>query len=283
MRRVWWVLLALAAALVTVPGVASGVASAERSAERPAFQLPFPCGSVWQLNTWGHDPALDMVVDGNTGSDGLPVLASAAGTVSATYRDNGSGNTIQINHGGGWFTAYYHLKDAPDAYVKKGDRVAVGAAIGRIGTSGASNWAHLHYEQRYLAKGDFTDERHRVPSLLDGVRYSGPNASWTGVVSRNCAGAPPAWQDCPSGYVCFYDGPDGTGSVCRSDSDQPVSSCGFRRSYFNNGSPQPGYDHVQVSFQGGGGLCLHRGWTEGRGSLPDGGKVVEGFVWRGEC
>ncbi|MFI9332981.1 peptidoglycan DD-metalloendopeptidase family protein [Kitasatospora sp. NPDC052868] len=291
MRRTWVGLLAWLAAVALISVVAPGAAAAETGpaaaagppSERPAFQLPFPCGTAWRLDTWGHNPALDMVVEGNTGSDGLPVLASAAGTVSAVYQDAGSGNTVQISHGNGWFTAYYHLKDDPAAYVRKGDRVAPDTTIGRIGTSGSSGWAHLHYEQRYLASGDFTDERHRVPALLDGVEYSGPGATWPSVTSHNCTAAPAAWQDCPSGYVCFYSGPDGTGSVCRSDTDQPASTCGLRRSFFNNGTPQPGYDHVQVYFREGGSLCLHYGWTEGRGELPAGGRTVDRFEWRGEC
>lgn len=160
-------------------------------AAKPLFQLPFPCGTNWQLNTWGHNPALDIVVEGNTGSDGLPVLPSAAGTVAATYWTNGSGNTIQINHGNGWFTAYYHLKDDPATYVKKGDAVQPSTRIGRIGTSGASTWSHLHYEQRYLASGDFTDESHRVPVHFDGVEYAGDAKEWPTVTSRNCTGTPP--------------------------------------------------------------------------------------------
>lgn len=220
------------------------------AAAKPLFQLPFPCGTNWQLNTWGHNPALDIVVERNTGSDGLPVLPSAAGTVSATYWTDGSGNTIQISHGNGWFTAYYHLKDDPATYVKKGDAVQPSTQIGRIGTSGASDWSHLHYEQRYLASGDFTDESHRVPAHFDGVEYAGAAKEWPSVTSRNCTGTPPpAWRDCPPGYVCFYSGADGTGTVCRSAGDEPRSTCGQRASFFNNGTPQPGYDHVQVYFR----------------------------------
>ncbi|MGW6914465.1 peptidoglycan DD-metalloendopeptidase family protein [Kitasatospora sp. NPDC054939] len=252
------------------------------AAGKPAFQLPFPCGTTWELHTYGHNPALDIMVEGNTGSDGRPVLASAAGTVSAAYWDNGSGNTLQISHGNGWFTAYYHLQDDPAAYVKKGDAVLPSTQIGRIGRT-ATRWAHLHYEQRYSATGDFTDESHRVPVHFDGVEYAGTNKDWPAVTSRNCTGAPPAWQDCPPGDVCFYSGADGTGTVCRSAVDQPNAGCGLRRSYFNNGTPQPGWDHVQVYFREGGSLCLHRGWDEGRGNLPDGGRTVDRFEWRGEC
>ncbi|KOU29054.1 peptidase inhibitor family I36 protein, partial [Streptomyces sp. WM6368] len=94
---------------------------------------------------------------------------------------------------------------------------------------------------------------------------------------------PPAWQDCPAGNVCFYSGPDGTGTVCRSAGDEPRSTCGLRRSFFNNGTTQPGFDHVQVYFKEGGSACLHRGWDEGRGNLPAGGRTIDRFHWRGEC
>ncbi|MGR4852128.1 peptidoglycan DD-metalloendopeptidase family protein [Streptomyces sp. LARHCF252] len=276
---------------------ASGSASAAGSASadgasvtqapppgKPAFQMPFSCQSQWQLNTYdaGHDPALDIVVKGNTGSDGLPVQASAAGTVTATYWDNGSGNTIQVKHAGGWFTAYYHLKDAPDRYVKKGDKVQPSTRIGRIGASGGTSWAHLHYEQRYLATGDFTDERHRKPVHFNGLEYTGVGKQWPSVTSANC-GDSAAWKDCPPGSVCFYSGTDGTGSVCRTDSDDPSSACGLRKSFFNNGNVQEGYDHVQVTFVEGGGACLHRGWDEGRGNFASGGRTIDSVRWRGEC
>lgn len=268
LRRLRVVVLMCVAGLVLAGAPASAAAQGATAAAKPQFQLPFPCGTTWEMHTWGHNPALDIVVEGNTGSDGLPVLASAAGVVSATYWNNGSGNTIQISHGNGWFSAYYHLKDDPAAYVRKGDAVQPSTRIGRIGTSGASDWSHLHYEQRYLASGDFTDESHRVPVHFDGVEYTGPARDWPSVTSRNCSGTPAAWQDCPPGSVCFYSGADGTGTVCRSAADEPNSTCGLRRSFFNNGTQQPGYDHVQVYFKEGGSACLHFGWDEGRGNLP---------------
>lgn len=209
-------LRALLLAGVAVLGLAGGTVSAtadetsgRAAGTTAAAKPPFQCGTAWQLNTYGsdHNPELDIVVKGNTGSDGKPVLASAAGTVSATYWDNGSGNTIQISHGNGWFTAYYHLKDAPTTYVRKGQTVLPSTRIGRIGTTGASGWAHLHYEQRYLAPGDFTDERHRVAVHFDGVQYTGTNRECPDVTSRNCSDTPAAWQDCPAGSVASTPAP----------------------------------------------------------------------------
>lgn len=276
--------LALGATTASAAGEAQDSQAAQPLA-KPAFQMPFPCQTQWRLDTYdaGHDPALDIVVKGNTGSDGLPVQASAEGTVSATYVDEGSGNTIQIKHAGGWFTAYYHLKDAPDTYVKKGDKVLASTRIGRIGASGdGADWAHLHYEQRYLASGDFTDERHRKPVHFNGVEYTGVGNTWPSVTSANCSDSG-AWKDCPAGSVCFYSGTDGTGSVCRTDEDDPNSACGLRKSFFNNGNVQEGYDHVQVTFKEGGSTCLHRGWDEGRGNFASGGRTIDSVRWRGEC
>lgn len=158
-------------------------------AAKPKFQMPFKCGIKWQLNTYGakHNPALDIVAKGNPGSSGRPVYSSYKGTVAATYKDRGSGNTIQINHGNGWFTAYYHLKDKPNKYVKKGQKVRASTKIGRIGASGAAGgWAHLHYEQRYKASGNFTYEKHRKPVHFNGKLYTGKNKVWKSVTSRNC-------------------------------------------------------------------------------------------------
>lgn len=275
------VLLATLALLLGIGSLTTAAQAAAPPAGKPNFQLPFACGTKWQLNTWGHDPALDIVTEGNTGSDGKPLYASAAGTVSAVYWNNGSGNTIQIKHANGWFTAYYHLKDAPSTYVSVGQQVTGATQIGRVGTSGASSWAHLHYEQRYLASGDFTDESHRKPVHFDGVEYSGANREWASVTSGNCA-APQPWA-CPAGFVCFYSGLDGTGTVCRTDRNDSASPCGLRKSYFNNGNPQPGYDHAYVTFKEGGTSCLHFGRDEGRGNFPSGGRTISSVRWGGEC
>ncbi|MFI0977579.1 peptidoglycan DD-metalloendopeptidase family protein [Streptomyces sp. NPDC021093] len=265
-------------------------AAGQLPAGKPDFQLPFTCGTTWQLNAYDespdpkydHNPALDIVAEGNPGSDGRPVLASAAGKVSAMYFDAGSGNTIQLSHGNGWFTAYYHLEAEKTPLVTVGQEVKLGTRIGRVGATGNANgWAHLHYEQRYLASGDFTYERDRVPVHFNGVQYTGENGVWPSVKSANCA-TPQPYQ-CQPGFVCFYAETDGKGSVCSTDRNTPVSNCGLRKSYFNNGNPQEGYDHVRLTFKEGGGQCLHRGWTEGHGNFPEGGRTITSVTWGPEC
>ncbi|MFC9390141.1 peptidoglycan DD-metalloendopeptidase family protein [Streptomyces venezuelae] len=264
-----------AASAAASPSVATAPAEA---AAKPAFQMPFPCGTQWQLNSYdaGHDPALDIVAKGNPGSDGKPVLASAPGTVTAVYWDAGAGNVVQIRHGGGWFSVYYHLESPVVA--KVGQQVAATTRIGSIGRTGANSggWAHLHYEQRYLASGDFTDESHRRPVHFDGTLYTGVGSEWKSVTSANCSTTTP-WQNCPAGYVCFYQNADGTGSVCRTDRDDSALGCGVRKSYFNNGMVDPGYDRVRVN---GSGPCLER---TARGALPGGGLTVTAVRWVGSC
>lgn len=68
-----------------------------------------------------------------------PARAVAAGTVKIG-KDNGK-FTVQINHGGGFGTGYYHLKNI---LVKKGDRVVKGQALGYPGCAGTDT-THLHF------------------------------------------------------------------------------------------------------------------------------------------
>lgn len=76
-------------------------------------------------------------------SEGTPVVAAAAGTVS--YSDSSAlGQVIRVTHEGGYATQYAHLsrKSAP-----AGSTVAQGDLIGYSGNTGTqSTGAHLHFE-----------------------------------------------------------------------------------------------------------------------------------------
>ena len=50
-----------------------------------------------------------------------------------------------IKHNDGWVTAYAH---ADKITVKKGQKVAKGATIGTVGTSGGVSTPQLHFETR---------------------------------------------------------------------------------------------------------------------------------------
>jgi murein DD-endopeptidase MepM/ murein hydrolase activator NlpD len=76
---------------------------------------------------------------------GNPVVAPADGYVIQITKDNYYGNSIQINHGGGITTLYGHLSMIE---VKPGQKVKRGEEIGKVGNTGRSLGAHLHYEIR---------------------------------------------------------------------------------------------------------------------------------------
>lgn len=76
---------------------------------------------------------------------GTPVYAAGNGTVERAGRNGGYGNYIRIRHGGGYKTAYAHLKGFAKG-IKKGARVAQGDVIGYVGSTGRSTGPHLHYE-----------------------------------------------------------------------------------------------------------------------------------------
>jgi hypothetical protein len=74
---------------------------------------------------------------------GAPVLAAADGTVVRAGVDAGYGRFIEIDHAGGMRSLYGHLS-AFEA--RPGTAVRRGQAIGRIGSTGSSTGAHLHFE-----------------------------------------------------------------------------------------------------------------------------------------
>lgn len=76
---------------------------------------------------------------------GTLISATGAGRVLRVERDRGYGLLVEIDHGHGWTTRYAHLSDTD---VKVGDVVGVGAAVGKMGASGAATGNHLHFEVR---------------------------------------------------------------------------------------------------------------------------------------
>lgn len=121
----------------------------------------WPLGTTWCYISSGYGNR-DASVSGNAfhgGIDiaggsgklhGAPVYASRGGTViSAVTSDTGYGIYVLIDHGGGYSSLYAHMSVR---YVNVGDTVQKGQMIGRVGNTGNSKGAHLHFEIRYYGE-----------------------------------------------------------------------------------------------------------------------------------
>jgi len=124
-----------------------------------------PLGSgkfVWPTNShriggnpyaWWHR-GIDLA--GNLGD---PVYATDSGTVMwAGPNSWGYGNLIVLDHGNGWQTFYAHLSQV---YVRCGQKILQGAAIGAVGSTGRSTGPHLHFETRL--NGDLPNPLSNLP------------------------------------------------------------------------------------------------------------------------
>ena len=167
--------------------------------EGPAFTAPIP-GTPMTDVFYGayvdHDPGTGArdwacggkAYDGHAGVDillrnfrvqdeGVPVIAAADGVVAqatdglpdrnTTWENGGGlGNHVEISHPGGLITRYGHLRSGSVA-VTTGQRVGRGTQLGLVGSSGVSNWPHLHFEVRRdgVAVEPFAGECSQAESL----------------------------------------------------------------------------------------------------------------------
>lgn len=98
-------------------------------------------------------PRLDPFTRGlalHTGLDlkaelGEPAFATARGRVVSAEPAGGYGNMVEIDHGHGVVTRFAHLARFD---VRPGQWLRAGDLVGRVGSTGRSTGAHLHYETR---------------------------------------------------------------------------------------------------------------------------------------
>ncbi len=113
-------------------------------------KMAWPTGGyrITQYFSWRHN-GVDI---GN--KVGTPIYAADDGVVEISQGgyNGGYGNTIVINHGGGYKTRYGH---ASKLFVKVGDVVEKGENIAAMGSTGRSTGSHLHFEV-----------------LINGIRYN---------------------------------------------------------------------------------------------------------------
>jgi murein DD-endopeptidase MepM/ murein hydrolase activator NlpD len=80
---------------------------------------------------------------------GTVIHAAASGTVVRAGMASGYGNFIEIDHGYGISSAYGH---SSALLVKPGQKVQMGDAIAKVGSTGMSTGPHLHFEVRVLGE-----------------------------------------------------------------------------------------------------------------------------------
>ncbi|WP_235680228.1 murein hydrolase activator EnvC family protein [Paenibacillus albicereus] len=78
---------------------------------------------------------------------GTNIYAAEGGVVLVAQWWSGYGNCIVIDHGGGLWTIYGHIRDG-GILVEKGQTVKRGDHIGEVGSTGNSTGNHLHFEVR---------------------------------------------------------------------------------------------------------------------------------------
>ncbi|CAN5280851.1 hypothetical protein BH11ACT3_BH11ACT3_18350 [soil metagenome] len=85
---------------------------------------------------------------------GASIHAAHSGTVTYAGWNGTLGNYIQIDHGDGTSSGYGHIVNG-GILVGRGQQVAAGQQIARVGTTGASTGCHLHFIIRI--NGQLTD------------------------------------------------------------------------------------------------------------------------------
>jgi hypothetical protein len=203
------------------------IGTAHAAGPRPLFQMPVPCGQTWDASTydghWPDEDSLDLAQrddDGVNVSEGEPVLASAAGTVShmATYGEGE--HHLYLDHGNGWRTYYVHNEELPPLAI--GQRVAQGEQIGRTSNSGADS-VHIHYSQ----VADGVGMRNRFDGTAVGTYAADPGTwgTWGDddaeeITSVNCAGNTfMGWNQGGDRYYLIYKPGTGEVKIVRVDDD----------------------------------------------------------------
>lgn len=142
--------------------------------EEPLEQVQF----MWPIDAWvaaNHNYYMRGVHSGSAdfaAPHGTPVFAARGGTVTTARWTELGGNTLIIDHGGGYSTVYSHLIEP--AYVAVGDTVEGGELVGALGRTGNAflNGAHLHFAIRRdgtrlvipgLDYGDWVQRGDKIP------------------------------------------------------------------------------------------------------------------------
>jgi septal ring factor EnvC (AmiA/AmiB activator) len=140
--RAWGERLKDAAAIVDMPGA------------EVAGQIMAKAGATgWVWPTPGHR-GITAPFGQNRGSyshggtdigapSGASILAALAGRVIQSGWYGGGGNTVSLSHANGLVSRYMHMSQI---LARRGQSVAAGQLIGRVGSTGDSTGPHLHFQ-----------------------------------------------------------------------------------------------------------------------------------------
>lgn len=76
---------------------------------------------------------------------GSPVYALAGGEVIQSSLNGTAGEMIAVRTPSGYIMRYLHMDDGSRRY-KVGDKIGSGVIIGKVGSTGESTGAHLHFD-----------------------------------------------------------------------------------------------------------------------------------------
>ncbi len=131
---------------LVIPNARSG----SGSGSTPSFSWPIKglITSHFGNRTLGgrRDYHTGIDIDGRTGDS---IRAAESGKVSFSGCISGYGNTIIVDHPGGYSTVYAHNSTN---LVQKGQSVSKGEIIARLGATGNATGSHLHFEVRVNSK-----------------------------------------------------------------------------------------------------------------------------------
>ena len=101
------------------------------------------------------------------------VTAIDKGEVITSKKSNTAGNYVEVKQENGFITRYLHMKDK-SLKVKKGDKVSKGEVLGRMGNTGNSTGAHLHFAVTDAKRND----KDPLPYLLGTKDFNQTNSNY---------------------------------------------------------------------------------------------------------
>lgn len=117
----------------------------------PIEGISFADGAVVSSHSMKHaggragHKGIDIVHKTQGKVNGMWVVSAWDGYIHKAYKSTSYGNCVMIQHSNGYMTLYAHMQDN-SLQVRSGQTVGAGARLGKVGNTGNSFGAHLHFE-----------------------------------------------------------------------------------------------------------------------------------------